>query len=204
MSNVKGNYMIGMKESRSHRGGFNIEISQKIPERSKQQLQSLKPFTFVSQMTTETILYLRHCGFGILILMKASGALVWGSADVLNILYAQVEGNEVKTSQRIGDMYSCIGIGCLLGPIIANALFVDGKRPITMQIACIGAFAITSLGWFLVANAPTFKMVCLFTIIRTMGSSIIWFNATLLLQVSLSILLLSEKSFLLTFCDAVL
>ena len=181
MSNVEGNYMTEIKESRSQIGAFSKGSSPKMLERSIQSLQILK--LSLNQMAMETCLYLRHCGFGLLILMKASGALVWGSADVLNILYAQVEGNEMLTSQRIGNMYSCIGIGCLLGPIVANTFFVDGKRPITMQIVCIGAFAIIIVGWFLVANAPTFKLVCLFTIFRTMGSAIIWFNATLLLQV---------------------
>ena len=183
MCNVEGNFKIGAKESKINKEDVQKELSTKMSEKRVKSGKVFNLFLSVHRMATETFFYLQHCGFGLLILMKASGALVWGSADVLNILYARVEGDEEKTSARIGQMYSCIGVGCLIGPIFANAFIVDGKRPITMQIACIWAFAIIVLGWIFVANAPTFPLVCFFTIFRTMGSAIIWFNATLILQV---------------------
>jgi len=39
-----------------------------------------------------------------------------------------------------------------------------------------------SAGWFGVANAPTFQVLCYFTSLRTIGSALIWQNSTLLLQ----------------------
>lgn len=82
------------------------------------------------------------------------------------------------------DFNSCIGIGCLIGPIVANSTFVDGNKPYTMQIACIAAMAFMSIGWFGIANATSFNVICAFTAFRTMGSALIWLNSTLLLQVS--------------------
>mmetsp|Transcript_45536 Transcript_45536/g.138398 ORF Transcript_45536/g.138398 Transcript_45536/m.138398 type:complete len:450 (-) Transcript_45536:791-2140(-) len=150
----------------------------------------VRPLGSFVGMTRDLISYLWVCGFGLLTMMKSSGSLTWGAADILNVSFAKVEGDEAATGQRLGLIYTSIGIGCLVGPIVTN-LFTDPNRPSTLQSACICALALMSLGWIGLSSAceihsslDTFPMVCVFTMVRTLGSSTIWMNSTMILQVS--------------------
>ena len=134
--------------------------------------------------------YVTKCRFGMLILFKSSAALVWGTADVLNASLAHIEGDEALTSQRLGMIYSSVGLGCLTGPIVAN-IFTDMKQLRTLQKACISALAFMTIGWIGLAisvnsndisDENEINMICFFVFVRTIGSAIIWMNSTLLLQ----------------------
>ena len=172
ISNVSGSYKV--EPSTSKVKGPDVHV----PE-SKMSLRTL------IRMSTDTFTYLWQCGFGLLVLLKASGCLIWGSSDVLNVSFAQVDGDEAETSRRMGALYSSIGIGCLIGPIIANSTVVHGKQPRTLQLAIIGGLVFMTAGWLGVGgNTSSFKMICAFTMVRTIGSSIMWLFSTLLLQVS--------------------
>ena len=102
---------------------------------------------------------------------------------MLNASFSFVEGDESETSRRMGIIYSCVGFGCLIGPFLANATVARGDRPDTLQLSCIGAFLFLVVGWLGIANAPNFKVICAFTVLRCIREAIIWMNATLLLQV---------------------
>ena len=84
----------------------------------------------------------------------------------------------------MGDVFSCIGVGCLLGPLVVNNTIVKAGRPETMQRACIIGLGIASCGWLGIAHSNGFSLFCFFTVIRAFGSAIIWVDSTLLLQVS--------------------
>lgn len=132
--------------------------------------------------TKNLLSYLFACGFGMLIFMKASAAVTWGSEDVLNVLISKVPGDEDESSRRLGIIIACQGFGSLLGPILANALLIDGRRPRTIQTACIASFFLIIFGWVGIANAPNFELICFFTLVRCMGGSTIFLNSTLVLQ----------------------
>ena len=117
-------------------------------------------------------------------MMKATGNCTWASADILNVHYAHVEGNELLTSTHIGIIYSSIGLGCLLGPMAAN-FFTDMSRPATLQMVSISALGFIVIGWLGMASERhrSIGLLCLFNAIRAFGSSIVWINSTLVLQV---------------------
>ncbi len=140
------------------------------------------PIRTACSMTKELFGYLWTCGFGALVFMKASGTVTWGSEDVLNVLFSQVPGDEIESSKRLGDLYSSMGVGCLIGPILATSFIIDGRKPHTMQLACICGLLFVIGGWIGVANAPTFELICFFSFVRCLGGSTIWLYSTLLLQ----------------------
>lgn len=170
MSYVRGNY----KTDSAAVKGKDIEVTK------------ASPFPHLRtniKMMRETFRYLSHSSFGLLVFLKASGCLIWGTSDVLNVSFSHVEGNEAESSKRMGSIYSSVGLGCLIGPILANSTVVDGRRPRTLQLAVVGAMAVMTSGWIGIAtNVTSFKAICAFTSVRTVGSAIIWLFSTLLLQ----------------------
>ncbi len=153
----------------------------KDPDQKKANV--LKSIRTTLQMQQDAFRYLWNSGFFLLIFLKGSGCLIWGSSDVLNVSFANVEGNEAATSKRMGMLYSSIGIGCLVGPILANLTIVDAKRPVTLQLSCIYALVFMTGGWFgLASSRHSFASVCFFTGLRTIGSAVMWLFSTLLFQ----------------------
>mmetsp|Transcript_15415 Transcript_15415/g.18766 ORF Transcript_15415/g.18766 Transcript_15415/m.18766 type:complete len:482 (+) Transcript_15415:93-1538(+) len=185
MLKVKGDFRVFQTHEsnndnlESDKDGGKKKLMAKMRVKLSRLLQPIKSFI---TMTIDLFMYLFTCGFGLCVLLKASGTLCWGSQDVLNASFSYVHNDEGETSRRLGIIYSCAGIGCLLGPIISNLTIVHGDRPNTIQLACIGAFMFIITGWLGIASAPSFEVICLFTIVRAMGESIIWMNASLLLQ----------------------
>ena len=108
--------------------------------------------------------------------------MTWGTEDILNIMISEVDGNEEESSERLGLLYSFQGFGCLVGPVLANTFLIDASRPRTLQSTCILSFSIVVMGWIGISYSPTFEIICFFTFIRCVGSSILWLNSTLLLQ----------------------
>ena len=148
-------------------------------------IKACLPVKRFGRMTLELFNYLNGCGFGALVIMKASGCLTWGASDVLRLSLAKVSGNEAETSRRMGMLYAAGGIGSLSGLFLANAI-VDSKRPSTLQRCCISAFPLLVIGWLGISNAPSFTWVCIFTSVKAIGVGIIWIYSTLILQVGFS------------------
>jgi hypothetical protein len=132
--------------------------------------------------------YLWTCGFGLLVLQRASAAFLWGPEDIIGAAFSLVVDDDdphpAKTSLHMGLATSVIGSGCLLGPLLLNYLgLADAARPWTLQRACIFGLALQTLGWLAIGvTAQTFEVFLACTLIRTMGSGIVWTNATLMLQ----------------------
>ena len=148
----------------------------------------LRPLFNFKTMFNELKLYLRRCGFGICVLIKASGTLSWGAAAVLNNAFAHFEGKgtEIDFYRRLGFIYSSGGLGSLLGPImVANMLEVkDGK---TFQLAIIIGLGLQFCGWFGESLfSSNYVVVCAFTAFRTSGSATMWIFSSLLFQVRMN------------------
>jgi hypothetical protein len=185
MSHVEGTFKAPQKND-SQNDSYDLKESElkRSSHLKIRLLKIIKPVQIFCEMSKETITYLFNSGFGLVIFLKASGTMTWGSEDILTEAFSHVEGNEAETSRRIGDLYSSIGLGCVLGPIIANSFVVDGSKPVTVQKACIMSFAVLGIGWIGVAKAPNFGVICAFTILRSCGSAVIWINSSLILQVN--------------------
>ena len=135
---------------------------------------------------TEFIRYLWHSGFSLLIFLKASGCMMYGSQDVLNASFSNVEGDEAETSRRLGLIYSSIGIGYFFGPIIVNCTIVDGRKIATLQKAVLAGIVFLTVGWLGLGSSSSYSfiLICAFTSIREIGTAIIWIFSTVILQVS--------------------
>mmetsp|Transcript_27626 Transcript_27626/g.41809 ORF Transcript_27626/g.41809 Transcript_27626/m.41809 type:complete len:482 (-) Transcript_27626:90-1535(-) len=118
--------------------------------------------------------YLWTCGFGMVVMFKASAALCYGAADVLNVEYAGPDS-------RLGVIFSFLGLGSFLGPIISSFL-TNAQRPSTIQLVVVGSFGIIAAAWIGMSQSSNFPLRCLFTTFRSMGGSTILVNSSLLLQ----------------------
>ena len=110
------------------------------------------------------------------------------------------DDNDAATSQRLGILFACMGVGCLLGPIIAERWHDLSEEPSSVQRSCIMAFGFLGIGlfgwgcppeWFFVSikdeNSDLqyyyyFLWLCICAMVRSSGSSILWINSSLLLQ----------------------
>jgi len=185
MSKVQGTY--NPSEQKTIESIFDIKTKDSTKKTILQRIKGLlrRCLNSIWQsavMTKELVQYLVTCGFGMLIFMKASAALLYGAEDIISVLVTEVKGDEEESGRMLGYIYSAQGIGCLLGPIFANIAIVDGKRPYTMQFACVVACAVAILGWAGLANSPTFEMLCFFHFVRSLGTSVMYQISTLLLQ----------------------
>eukprot|EP00584_Thalassiosira_punctigera_P016081 CAMPEP_0172564856 /NCGR_PEP_ID=MMETSP1067-20121228/105955_1 /TAXON_ID=265564 ORGANISM="Thalassiosira punctigera, Strain Tpunct2005C2" /NCGR_SAMPLE_ID=MMETSP1067 /ASSEMBLY_ACC=CAM_ASM_000444 /LENGTH=626 /DNA_ID=CAMNT_0013355629 /DNA_START=283 /DNA_END=2163 /DNA_ORIENTATION=- len=124
--------------------------------------------------------YLSTCGFGRVALLKATAALIWGPEDIISTAFAETSTEE-GTSFRMGLTFSLIGMGSLVGPMVANTR-TDPARPVTLQRACLVAMWMQLLSWLILWRARRFPAFLLGTFVRATGSSAIWVNSTLLLQ----------------------
>lgn len=133
----------------------------------------------VRGMTVDGFSYLKESFFGPLILLKASVSIIYGASDVLNVAFS--ERGSTNSSTKLGLLFSLVGVGCIIGPLICD-MFTSMDRLITLQQATIlSMFAVTfgSLGMGLF---HPFFYTCLFTMVRAGGSSAVWINSSILLQ----------------------
>lgn len=183
------------------RGDFNTALNQNTiaiasggkrdGERSKQAIgQKIRSTLFAVFTRMQTFLvmtralfkYIFTCGFSLLLFMKASSMILIGADDIIAVMVTEHPSNTEESSIELGKVYAFQGLGNLLGPILFNIFFIDGNRPSTLQVACIVGFAVTIIGWYGIANISSFQAYCIFIFIRSMGSSTIYWNSTLLLQ----------------------
>lgn len=177
MSNVSGDFL-GNKDKNASSSDAKTE------DKERNANMNITPFFTLYKMQKDLIQYLWCSGFGPLVFLKASGCLIWGFADVLNVSFSNVENEEAESSRRMGILYSSVGVGCLIGPLLANTTIVDGRKPSTLQLAILFGLAMATMGWLGVAsNTSSFKLICIFTMVRATGSALVWLFSTLLMQV---------------------
>lgn len=133
-------------------------------------------------MALDGIAYLRGSFFGGLVLMKATTGMMYGAVDVLNVAFSEPDGvQDEKSPARLGLLLAFTGIGCTVGPLIAD-LFTNMKNPVSLQKSCIAGMAIATAGFFATALFSPFWSICIFTLIRSAGGSTNWIDSSILLQ----------------------
>mmetsp|Transcript_11169 Transcript_11169/g.22966 ORF Transcript_11169/g.22966 Transcript_11169/m.22966 type:complete len:606 (+) Transcript_11169:118-1935(+) len=187
MCMVKGNYCVREQDRATYSGekssdsGFKRGGRCETLFRNRRLCMIFTPVLSFGKLSMELFGYLVSCKFTMLVFMKATGNITRGSADVINVHYAHIDGDVAATSSRVGIIYSSVGTGCLLGPFVAN-YFTNIDRVASLQGACIIAMGINAFGWIGISSASSFPSLCLFNSVRSFGGSIIWINSTLLLQ----------------------
>ena len=55
-------------------------------------------------------------------LIKASGAIVWGASDILQVRYSNLPSMQSlgDSSTTLGLLFASIGFACFIGPVISN------------------------------------------------------------------------------------
>jgi hypothetical protein len=117
-------------------------------------------------------------------LLKGTAALAFGATDVLNVSFSTrgTENNPQLTSFKLGALFGCVGIGCIIGSVLCDKL-VSLSRPLRIVRLCLLGFLLISLGCLTMGLFPDyFVFICLSGVVRSTGSSLVWINSVLLLQ----------------------
>lgn len=137
----------------------------------------------IKGMTVDGARYLCSSFFGGIVFVKASGAILFGASDVLNVSFAErdveAEGN---ASLRMGAIFAASGIGCLLGPLGAD--YAKGETPPAsyLQLGFIGGLSFLTAGYFALGLTQNFLLICLISVFRAAGSSLLWIDSSVILQ----------------------
>ncbi|KAG2496934.1 hypothetical protein HYH03_004940 [Edaphochlamys debaryana] len=118
----------------------------------------------------------------VLVWVKATGAMVWGAADVLNGRFAQSVAMQSLggPDQTLGLILAGMGLGCVVGPLIANGITPGVARFWRISIAV--AFVMLSGGYALMARATNIWYVLPATVLRSSGSNTLWCHSLAILQ----------------------
>lgn len=150
-----------------------------------------------ASMTKEGMDYLRSQTWGAFVLLKFSAALIYGASDILNVSFSeQMKNGDLDTegsSQRLGILFAFVGIGCFLGPVIAEP-FTHMDDISSLERACLVSFLFMALGCFGMSQLNHFVGICASTSVRASGSSVVWIYSSLLLQKLSSISMLGRVS----------
>ncbi|GIL75360.1 hypothetical protein Vretimale_7933 [Volvox reticuliferus] len=124
----------------------------------------------------------RNWDVAALVWCKATGALAWGAADVLNGRFAQMSSMQTLggPEMTLGAILVAVGLGSVAGPMIANALTPGVARWWRISIAV--AFGFLAAGYLVMASAVTISSVLPATAIRTAGSATLYIHSTATLQ----------------------
>ncbi|MCC6607299.1 MAG: MFS transporter [Anaerolineae bacterium] len=129
----------------------------------------------------------------ILSLIKATGSLVWGAINVLEIGFADhifpftlfplaaTLRIEDGGTASLGIIYVVSGLGTGLGPLFMRRI-LGSKPPRLIFGAALGMVLVAAGIWGL-GTAPTFGLFLLATFVRTVGSGTIWVFSAVLLQI---------------------
>jgi len=191
---VKGDYDASMKESSFSSESENISLLGEQSSTKKDSSSSNASFgkkdlgdesgVFLLFARGLKFLFLEEPLVGACALLKGSTALAYGAVDVLNVSFS-ARGSELdpsKTSLKLGVLFGCVGVGCILGSMITDAIS-DLAFPRRIVRLSIGGFGCLFVALFWMAATPDFfTSLCLSTVIRAMGSSIVWIASTLLIQ----------------------
>ena len=129
-------------------------------------------------------LFLKEPLVGACALLKGSAALAYGAVDVLNVSFSArgSESDPSKTSLKLGLLFGCVGLGCILGSVITDTIS-DLAFPRRIARLSIEGFFFMFVALFWMSATPDmFGSLCLSTVVRTIGTSIVWIASTLLIQ----------------------
>lgn len=116
-----------------------------------------------------------------LTLVKGMAALSFGAIDIVQVEFAEkIFPIGANSSATLGIIYTAIGIGTGLAPLLAQKF--TGEKIRAMHWAITVSFILSALGFFGLAWSPTLSILLIATIIRTGGSGISWVFSSALLQ----------------------
>jgi MFS family permease len=125
-------------------------------------------------------------------LAKAGGSLVWGAINVLEVNFAdaifplqqpfftetlQVEDAGTAT---LGIIYVVSGLGTGLGPLVLRRWLGDAPRRLLTGITA--GMVLLAVGIGGLGAAPTLGLFLVATLVRTVGSGVVWVFSAALLQ----------------------
>ncbi|GLI62002.1 hypothetical protein VaNZ11_004575 [Volvox africanus] len=124
----------------------------------------------------------RNWDVAALVWCKATGALAWGAADVLNGRFSLMSSMQTLGGPEVtlGAILAAVGLGSVAGPMVANALTPGVARWWRISIAV--AFGFLAAGYAMMASAVTIGSVLPATAIRTAGSATLYIHSTATLQ----------------------
>jgi len=129
----------------------------------------------------------------ILNLIKATGSLVWGAVNVLEIGFADhifpltmfplaaALNIEDGGTASLGLIYVVSGLGTGLGPLLMRRVL--GSKPPRLIFGAALGMVLVAVGIWGLGSAPTFGLFLLATFVRTVGSGTIWVFSAVLLQI---------------------
>jgi MFS family permease len=131
-------------------------------------------------MTIEGYRYIASKFWGSLVLLNASIALLYGASDVLNVSFSE-RGHADDASLKLGILFGMTGVGCLVGPLVSDR-FTSMSNLKSLQLSSIWCIAFTTLGCLGIGLFSPFPYTCIFSMLRSAGSSAAWINSYVLLQ----------------------
>eukprot|EP00198_Chlamydomonas_reinhardtii_P002087 XP_001691423.1 hypothetical protein CHLREDRAFT_144978 [Chlamydomonas reinhardtii] len=116
----------------------------------------------------------------ILIWIKATGAMVWGAADILNGRFSTDRAMQSLggPDQTLGFILAAVGGGCVVGPLIANSITPGVARYWRVSVA--SAFGLLAAGYAVMAAAPSIFWILPATCIRAAGQYTVRYKAVLI------------------------
>jgi MFS family permease len=115
-------------------------------------------------------------------LLKGSMSLSTAATSVLNVTFSE-DVNPQISALKLGSLFGFVGIGCIIGSIICDT-YADMSKPKNLARLCILGFGCMVIGESIMAifASSSFAMICFSTVVRCIGSSLIWVDSTLLIQ----------------------
>jgi MFS family permease len=86
-----------------------------------------------------------------------------------------------EQSKKLGILFLSVGLGCLIGPILFEP-FTRMDKPRTVLRACVLSFIFQAVGCFAMGYFRPFGFTIISTIVRSAGSSVLWIDSQVLLQ----------------------
>jgi len=119
----------------------------------------------------------------VLTLVKGASALSFGAIDIVQVKFAEsIFPIGADSAGTLGLIYTAIGIGTGLAPLIARRYSGEASGPMRRTITA--AFVLSVAGFLGVAWSPSLPFLLAATIVRSSGSGIAWVYSSALLQMS--------------------
>jgi len=128
------------------------------------------PVTMLYQMFE----YLTTSPAGPYVLIKGCGSLLFGASDVVYTTFAENNSGGLD-SQKLGWMFTAVGAGCLLGPLLVP----DNRSYLP---TCILSYAVLGVGYGLIAFSDKYWLKCVWSVVRAAGVAVLWVDSTILIQ----------------------
>ncbi|KAG2428993.1 hypothetical protein HXX76_011237 [Chlamydomonas incerta] len=124
----------------------------------------------------------RNMDVAVQIWIKATGAMVWGAADILNGRFATDRAMQSLggPDQTLGFILAAVGAGCVAGPLFANSITPGVAR--CWRVSVASAFGMLAAGYAVMAVAPNIFWVLPATCIRASGSNTLYIHSFAILQ----------------------